>query len=301
VLKGRAVRSLRDLPFGFEELSDEIEATQGKSLVEEYKNFRFSLAGKDYTVFVCGPGAAQKNLTDWLAAKFNEDLEVLAPAGCGPDCAALCNLFGAAVREFSVLGIKRSFGIDDSVPLKLRVKEKIHVFPIAVMGGIALLFVLHYGIMQWQLHTLTKNIGKLEASKATFKEQSETYASYQQQRSDLEKSILDHKSKIDFLNYKVEERITIISDLMRGVSENSRSGLLTLHIQPEDMDGLFTLQGQAVTLESINQLVLGVQESQWCKDVRVETIRRNEGKDDSELLTFVIRITTAEPVAGKEG
>lgn len=307
LLQGRAIRALRSLPLGFEDLENEAhEANEAQApdsktqILEEYKNFCLTFAKADRAVFVCGSGAAKKSLISLLSGAFGQ-VAALAPPGCAPDRTDLCGVFGAAVREFDATGFKRAFGIDDSVPLTLRIKEKIHVLPIAVIGGIAVLFILHYGIMQWQIGALKKNVAALEASKATLEEQAEAYTQYQQQRSDLEKGILENTGKIAFLKYGVDERIEIVTDLLNSVSENTRDDLVTLRIDPEDMNGIFILQGMSSTLESINALVLGVQESAWCRDVRIQTIREVADKDAGDVLAFEIRVTRAGPAAPQGG
>lgn len=60
-------------------------------------------------------------------------------------------LAGAALREMYLSSRWRTIGLNDSVDLSRQLKERVHVFPLVVVGLIAVFFLGHFLLLNFQM------------------------------------------------------------------------------------------------------------------------------------------------------
>ncbi|MBT9150593.1 MAG: hypothetical protein DDT40_00765 [candidate division WS2 bacterium] len=299
IAKGKAV-GYRDISIGIEDICFYIDNSSHDELLNFFKDALGQWDDEPHRLLISGSGGKNSHIIDFLKKNITEEIEVFdteieeAVGFAALDGVEFAAILGAGIRELSLIDEERKIGIDDEIALSIRVREKIHIMPIVILSSVAIVFMLHYGAMRYQMRNVERTTINLEQEKNEANELREIFEGLKMDESNYKSELDEINRNIEFFEQGIESRINSISTILKSVEKNSDAQLAVLDIKPVDIDSTFNISGTSRNITSMNLFILGMQNAAWCDYLKIKKVTKETTQDeflgDSETYTFEMSI-----------
>ncbi|MBM7854494.1 hypothetical protein JOC37_000867 [Desulfohalotomaculum tongense] len=272
LVEEREISSLRTMPTGLAAAEVGLADLPASELESD-----LARVFEDPTVLSCrmlltGPGALDEKILEFFQRETQGRASALSirSGGFSPEYAAV---FGAGLRELFFRGGWKTAGIDDSVDPVRRFRERVHVFPILAVTVIAVFFMAHYLVLNFQMKRAEVQLAVLTQQRDELKGKAGRYDSLKKEAEELEQKRLLTAEKIRFLeagavNQEVEK---VLAALLR----HGPPDLLFAQMVPAGADR-WLVRGISRSAVSPSTLALKMQGEEWCEYARVMEVTWKE-------------------------
>ena len=177
----------------------------------------------------------------------------------------------AALQELKITS-KGKLGINDRMSLTTRLKSRIHILPLVVVGLFALGFLTHYIYIKSSFWRYSSSVKNLEIEKREFEGNISTLKG-------LKSRIKDAYEKKRYLEEILPARHKVLLDLFNGIVNEIPYDIILDRISQETAN-IFFLEGSGLFAGSITSLVGGLGRLKATREAKLEAI--NEKKADAE-------------------
>ncbi|AKL96353.1 hypothetical protein CACET_c29090 [Clostridium aceticum] len=223
--------------------------------------------------------------------KFKGRAEVFQmQAESGENIPEFVAIVGAALRELHIK--RRTIGVDDRIDLYKLFKDRIHIFPIAVMLVFIAFFLIHYLFIGYQTKQAVARRETLNLERDNIKSSIDRYAGLRKETEDLRKSKEEISNKINFLTNDSRERKQELEYFFTALHSYSPLDLKLLEINPLQIEGAWEIKGASFDPTAVYTLLLKLQGESWCNYVKVLGILREEKKEENTKKTIIPKNNT---------
>ncbi len=294
IFQGRHPDQISTLNFSSDAIRSHLTSAVGSRDLESSLKFTLSQAPDHEPVVLTGPGAAIPEIADYVNR--------LSPSGARPlmlsKTAQITHketdpadaIFGTAVgagcRE---LGGKtmHKVGIDDSEPLRVRLKRNVYVMPLVATSILALGLLGHNQFMKYQERRFKSDIKQYSAEVEKNKSTIQKYEDLLKKATQLEKDIRTVQDRINFVNRIADQKLAILVTCFKGVARAVPDGLvLDTVAQNPDTPNTFTITGRSWDLTRVGLFSVAMQDNAWCTSAVLKSLDAKTGSQ----LSFVVQV-----------
>lgn len=209
----------------------------------------------------------------------------LADAKGDPSHAVYGTVVGAAMRELHGAGA-RQVGIDDSVPLSVRIRQSAYLVPVVITGLLVLALTGHYGFMRYQEQDYKKQIAAHEADLKKRKAEIATYEGLLGEKDKLGKEMEQSKKRLHYMETQADQEMSRFIEFFRDMGLDMPD-LVVLKSFSQAGKSAFKLTGSAFDLEALGSYATSLQERQWCESAVLDKITAGDGRLEFEMTVNV--------------
>ncbi len=196
------------------------------------------------------------------------------------------SILGTAIMEFRIFS-DGHLGINDHVLLLNKIKNKIYTLPVALVGGIALIFLIHYFIIKISLYYYSSNIPKMENKKKEIETASNKLIELTRQLEDVQAK--KEKSKKIFFTHN-----EVLIKILQKIIDNIPYDVILNRLFQEEQD-IFILEGISQTPNSVTYFNYILNDWIVSEKTILEMLKENEGINKDEFpYQFRIKIYLKE-------
>lgn len=278
LLRGGDTLSINTLNISVAMIHDHLDGDPIPDL-EETLRFNLAQAPAPLPMVVTGSGALDARALGYLRGLATHGAEPLTLArrsaltvAGAEEGARFATAAGAALRELGGRR-QRQIGIDDSLPLALRVRRSIYLVPVAGTGLVFVLLLAHFLLMQQQEGHLRDRRLALEQQLDTRRVAQTESRALAERRDKVQADMLDRQRRIDYLrggwNAPMADRLNLLQGLQALVPAGI--ALSALHERGGGLD----LEGRAGSPQELMAFVVGLQQLDAIESVEISRLERH--------------------------
>ncbi len=182
----------------------------------------------------------------------------------------------AALQQLRIIGSGK-LGINDKIPLIARLKIRIHILPLVMVGIFALGFLSHYGYIKSSFWRYSSRIEKLKAQKTQL---SANISALKDLKSRI-RDTYEEKHYIERLPAKNERLLGLFNGITRVVPYDV---ILERIAQDGDGSNTFLLEGSGLSADSITKFVGELERLEVAQEAKLQSINEKKITPESERL-----------------
>lgn len=282
LVEDRAISALRTLPAGLAAAGSGPADLPAPELELALERVFEDPGAMNCRMVLTGPGALDGEILDFFQRKTKGQVSVLAVragGGFSPEYAAV---FGAGLRELFFLGGWKNAGIDDSVDPVRQFRERVHVYPILAVSVIAVFFLAHFLILNFQMKRAEAQLAALTQQRDELKGKAERYAGLKKEADELEHKRLQTAEKIQFLQAGAGNRE--VEKVLGALLRHGPPDLLYAQMAPKKTPGLWLVSGASHSAVSPSALALKMQGEEWCEYAGVQEVTWDEKAIKKQIM-----------------
>ena len=242
-------------------------------------------------LILSGLGATDRDIVDFIS-EFCPNGAVpldlpraagLADAKGDPAHAVYGTVVGAALRELHGAGARQA-GIDDSVPLSVRIRQSAYLVPVVITGILVLSLTGHYAFMRYQEQDYKAQIATYEGDLKKRKAEISTYEGLLAEKDKLGKEVEHAKKRLHYMETQADQEMNRFIDFFRDMGQDMPE-LIVLKSFSQAEKSAFKLTGSAFDLEALGAYATRLQERGWCDSAVIDKITAGNGQ-----LEFVMTV-----------
>jgi Tfp pilus assembly protein PilN len=237
-----------------------------------------------------GAGALDRDIVAFFREEADADVSVLqlTQEDALPDFAGAV---GAALRELYLPGRFRTIGINDRVELERILRERVHIFPIALIAVLTTFFLLHFLFLKYQMSGTEASLVILRQDHAALRATADRYAELKSEEENLQLRREELAVQAAFLAEDAPGRIRELHTFLASLYIHSPPDIILTEVSPSG-EGWWRVLGTSRSTASVSSLALNLQREGWCSHVRINQVNfRDRG---TAHYTFELEVVFAD-------
>lgn len=290
VLSGGLPLQINTLSLSQESIAAHISGESVSQELVESLRFTIRQVPEPEPLILSGPGAADAKVAAFIADLCPggaQPLELSRLAGVADtrgdaSHAVFGTVVGAALRELGGPA-GRQVGVNDSVPLGLRIRRSAYLVPVVVTVLLLLVLAGHFVFMKYQIRNYEAQIAK---HRETLKQHKANIAAYEEilaQREEVTEQVQKIENRLNYMENLADKEmsriIACIQDMGAVVPPS-----VSLESIIQNGESSFKIVGSAFSLDGPTIYGTAIQEQDWCEAVTVEKITA-DGKGGKRVVS----------------
>lgn len=225
-----------------------------------------------------GPGATDKGLADFVSgfcANGAVPLDLprsagLADAKGDPSHAVYGTVVGAAMRELRG-GRERQAGIDDAVPLAVRIRRSAYLAPVVITGLLILALAGHFVFMRHQEGVFREEIASFEKELQDRKSRIAQYEDLSKELAKIQAENEQAANRLEYVRNTADKGMTRLIESLRDLGRIRPDGV-SLDSIAQTGSAVLAIAGSATRPTAPGDYATAIQTLPWCETVALNGI-----------------------------